>query len=125
MYSAKTNSQKVLDRLAACSGIFFTGGDQLKLTSRLGGTNFYTIKEHYYNESFVVAGTSAGEMALSNIMTSGGSATKAHLKGEVKLSIDFNFLHNVITDTHFNARGRFNRLAQVIATQFDMLCIGL
>ncbi len=122
----EAESKEVLDRLAQCSGVFFTGGDQLKLTSRLGGTDFLNkIKERYYNEPFVVAGTSAGAMALSNIMISGGSATKAHLKGRVKISIGFNFLDNVIIDTHFNARGRFNRLAQVVATQPDMLGIGL
>jgi len=120
------DSKEVLDRLAQCSGIFFTGGDQLKLASRLGGTDFLNnIKERYNKEPFVVAGTSAGAMALSNIMISGGSATKAHLKGRVKISIGFNFLDNVIIDTHFNARGRFNRLAQVVATQPDMLGIGL
>jgi len=120
------DSEEVLDRFAQCSGIFFTGGDQLKLASRLGGTDFLNkTKERYYNEPFVVAGTSAGAMALSNIMISGGSATKAHLKGRVKISIGFNFLDNVIIDTHFNARGRFNRLAQVVATQPDMLGIGL
>jgi len=98
----------------------------LKLASRLGGTDFLNnVKERYYNEPFVVAGTSAGAMALSNIMISGGSAPKAHLKGRVKISIGFNFLDNVIIDTHFNARGRFNRLAQVVATQPEILGIGL
>lgn len=122
----EADSDEVIYKLAQCSGIFFTGGDQLQLTSRLGGTDFLnTIKERYHNEPFVVAGTSAGAMALSNIMISGGSATKAHLKGRVKISIGFNFLDNVIIDTHFNARGRFNRLAQVVATQPDMLGIGL
>jgi len=122
----EADSKAVLDRLAHCSGIFFTGGDQIKLASRLGGTDFLNkIKERYHDEPFVIAGTSAGAMALSNIMISGGSATKGHLKGRVKISIGFNFLENVIIDTHFNARGRFNRLAQVVATQPDMLGIGL
>lgn len=122
----QADTKEVLDQLSQCSGIFFTGGDQLKLTSRLGGTDFLNrVKERYFNEPFVVAGTSAGAMALSNIMISGGSASKAHLKGRVKISIGFNFLDNVIIDTHFNARGRFNRLAQVVATQPDMLGIGL
>lgn len=122
----EAESSELLDRLAQCSGIFFTGGDQIKLASRLGGTDFLsTIKERYHSEPFVVAGTSAGAMALSNVMISGGSATKAHLKGRVKISIGFNFLDNVIIDTHFNARGRFNRLAQVVATQPEMLGIGL
>src|SRR4051794_32963311 len=122
----EADSKAVLDRLALCSGIFFTGGDQIKLASRLGGTDFLNkIKERYHDEPFVIAGTSAGAMALSNIMISGGSATKGHLKGRVKISIGFNFLENVIIDTHFNARGRFNRLAQVVATQPDMLGIGL
>jgi len=126
IHREEADSKEVLDKLTQCTGVFFTGGDQLKLASRLGGTDFLnTIKERYYDEPFVVAGTSAGAMALSNIMISGGSATKGHLKGRVKISIGFNFLDNVIIDTHFNARGRFNRLAQVVATQPDMLGIGL
>ena len=126
IHREEADSKDILNRLEQCSGIFFTGGDQLKLTSRLGGTDFLNmIKDRYHNEPFVVAGTSAGAMALSNIMISGGSATKGHLKGRVKISIGFNFLENVIIDTHFNARGRFNRLAQVVATQPDMLGIGL
>jgi cyanophycinase len=126
IHREEADTQEVMDKLAQCAGIFFTGGDQLQLTSRLGGTDFLnTIKERYFSEPFVVAGTSAGAMALSNIMISGGSATKAHLKGRVKISIGFNFLDNVIIDTHFNARGRFNRLAQVVATQPAMLGIGL
>jgi cyanophycinase len=126
IHREEADDKAVLDKLAQCSGIFFTGGDQLQLTSRLGGTDFLnTVRERYFNEPFVVAGTSAGAMALSNIMISGGSATKAHLKGRVKISIGFNFLDNIIIDTHFNARGRFNRLAQVVATQPNMLGIGL
>lgn len=77
------------------------------------------------NEAFVVAGTSAGAMAMGHTMIYDGNATRAHLKGEIKFSTGFNFIPNLIIDTHFEKRGRFNRLAQAVAVQPGILGIGL
>src|ERR671927_357561 len=58
-------NKKTLERLANCNCIFFSGGDQLRLCSIMGGTEFIDIlKERYYNEPFVIAGTSAGAAAM-------------------------------------------------------------
>jgi cyanophycinase len=73
----------------------------------------------------VIAGTSAGAAAMSNTMICGGDENKAYMKGEVELNIGFGFLQNVIIDTHFDARGRFGRLVQAIATQPGAIGIGL
>ena len=92
----------------------------------LGGTRLMTrVKVRYQNEPFVVAGTSAGAMAMSSTMICDGSAVKAHLKDEVKFTTGFGFVSNIIIDTHFEKRGRFNRLAQAVAVQPGMLGIGL
>jgi cyanophycinase len=104
----------------------FSGGDQLKLCSVLGGTSFLTrLKERYNDEHFLIAGTSAGAAAMSATMICGGPEDKAYLKGEVDLSIGFGLMQNVIIDTHFDARGRFGRLAQAISTQPGEIGIGL
>jgi cyanophycinase len=83
------------------------------------------LKARYQTEPIVVAGTSAGAMAMSSTMIYDGSAVKAHLKGEVKFTTGFGFIPHVIIDTHFEKRGRFNRLAQAVAVQPGMLGIGL
>jgi cyanophycinase len=62
---------------------------------------------------------------MSNFMISGGEEARAYLKGKIDLSIGFGFLSEVIIDTHFDARGRFARLVQAIATQPGAVGIGL
>jgi cyanophycinase len=117
---------KVLGEVEKSTCILFSGGDQLKLCSVLGGTQFLNlIREKYEEEYFVIAGTSAGAAAMSNTMICGGNENKAFMKGEVELSLGFGFLSNVIIDTHFDARGRFGRLVQAIAAQPGAIGIGL
>lgn len=115
-----------LERLRACNCIMFSGGNQLRLSSIFGGTEFLDIlKERYENEDFPIGGTSAGAMAMSSTMIYEGSAALAHLKGEVKITTGLGLLQNVIIDTHFDKRGRFNRLAQAVAAQPGAIGIGL
>src|ERR1700712_2968404 len=115
-----------LERVSNCHCVIFTGGDQLRLSTILGGTKLLArIKNRYLHEPFVVAGTSAGAMAMSNMMIYDGDAQRAHLRGEIKYSTGFGFVTNIIIDTHFEKRGRFNRLAQAVAVQPGILGIGL
>lgn len=117
---------KILERLESCNCVFFTGGDQARLCAILGGTRFILrLKQRYQQEYFVIAGTSAGAAAMSQSMICGGPEEKAYLKGEVQLSIGFGFAKNTVIDTHFDTRGRFGRLAQVITNQPGELGIGL
>lgn len=126
MNRKEAESKKVLDRLEKCNCVLFSGGDQLRLCSILGGTVFTeVIRKRYQEEHFVVAGTSAGAAAMSNTMISGGSEDRAYLKGEIELSIGLGFLQSVVIDTHFDARGRFGRLVQAIAAQPGAIGIGL
>ena len=113
-------------RLETCDAIMFSGGNQLRLTAIFGGTVFLKIlQERYHKENFVVAGTSAGAMAMSNTMIYEGSASRAHLKGEVKITTGLSFIDNVIFDSHFEKRGRFVRLAQAISANPTCIGIGL
>jgi cyanophycinase len=122
----QADTEEHLERIEHCNCLIFSGGDQLRLSSILGGTRLMTrVKVRYQNEPFVVAGTSAGAMAMGSTMIYDGSAVKAHLKGEVKFTTGFGFVSNIIIDTHFEKRGRFNRLAQAVAVQPGMLGIGL
>ncbi len=115
-----------IERIKNCEGIMFSGGNQLRLTSLLGGTQFIEIiLNRYTNEDFTVAGTSAGAMAMSNTMIYQGNSTTAHLKGEVKLTTGLSFVKGVIIDSHFEKRGRFGRLAQAVGLNPGSIGIGL
>lgn len=115
-----------LERIKKCNCVMFSGGNQLRLSSIFGGTDMLAIIKRKYNEEhFVIAGTSAGAMAMSNTMIYEGSADKAHLKGEVKITTGLGFMQDVVIDSHFDKRGRFNRLAQAVAAQPGALGIGL
>lgn len=122
----QANDEEVLARLKAADVVMFTGGDQLRLTSILGGSKFHDIlKDKYQNEDFVYAGTSAGAAAASNTMIYQGSSSEALLKGEVKITSGLSFIDNVIIDTHFVKRGRIGRLFQAVVGNPKLLGIGL
>lgn len=114
------------ERLLHCDALMFSGGNQLRLSSIFGGTPFLNIvKRRYAEEHFVVAGTSAGAMAMSNNMIYEGNAGRAHLKGEVRMTSGLGFIDGVIIDSHFDKRGRFSRLAQAVAANPGAIGIGL
>jgi cyanophycinase len=115
-----------LKRLSECDCVMITGGNQMRLTATLGGTEFLKVlRQRYQTEKIVVAGTSAGAMAMSNTMIYEGNAFRAHLKGEVKITTGLRLIDNVIIDSHFEKRGRFVRLAQAIASNPGCIGIGL
>lgn len=118
--------QEYIDRIRHCDAVMFSGGNQLRLSATDGGTEFLTLlKQRYREENFLIAGTSAGAMAMSNTMIYEGNAARAHLKGEVKITTGLGFLNSVIIDSHFEKRGRFGRLAQAVAANPGCIGIGL
>jgi cyanophycinase len=124
---ADANNEEYLERIKNCDSVMFSGGNQMRLTSTFGGTPFlHLLLKRYHDEpTFIVAGTSAGAMAMSNTMIYEGNASKAHLKGEVKITTGLGFMDDVIFDSHFEKRGRFSRLAQAIAANPSCIGIGL
>ena len=115
-----------IQRIRECDGVLFTGGNQLRLSSIFGGTEILDIlKDRYMHEDFVIAGTSAGAMAMSNTMIYHGSSSEALMKGEVKITTGLAFISNVIIDSHFVSRGRFGRLVQAVAANPGCIGIGL
>ena len=122
----QASDPEILDRLRAADVVMFTGGDQLRLTSILGGTLFHDILlDKYKNENFIYAGTSAGAAAASNNMIYQGSSSEALLKGEVKITSGLGLIDDVIIDTHFVQRGRIGRLFQAVVGNPKVLGIGL
>ena len=118
---------EMIERLRNCDSVLFSGGNQLRLSSIFGGTEFLEILSYRYihEETFVIAGTSAGAMAMSNTMIYQGSSSEALLKGEVKITTGLAFIKDVIIDSHFVTRGRFGRLTQAVTANPSCIGIGL
>lgn len=118
--------QEYLDRINKADGVFFTGGDQSRISNILVGTAFGDLLvKRYMEDKFIIAGTSAGAAAMSETIIVRGSSKDALLKGELALTVGFGFLKGTVIDTHFTERGRFGRLIQAVATNPTLLGIGL
>ena len=120
------NSRKSLEALSLADGVFITGGDQTRLTDKIRDTKFFeALVRRYQEEAFVIAGTSAGAMAMSAAMISEGSGSESLLKGIVALQAGFKLLPKTIIDTHFMSRGRFARLAEALLMEEGFTALGL
>lgn len=115
-----------LERVKNATCLFMSGGNQLKLSTILGGTTLLKemIRRHE-NEGLLVAGTSAGAMAMSSTMIYQGKSGKALHRGEIKLTTGLGFIKNAIIDSHFVNRGRFGRLIQAVVYNPTAVGIGL
>lgn len=113
-----------LIRKADC--VMFSGGDQSKIVQCIKDTPLDDIiRRRYHNEDFVIAGTSAGAMCMSQEMIVGGVPKEIFLKNNVKMGKGMGYLPNSIIDSHFIRRYRFGRLAEAVAIFPDLIGIGL
>ncbi len=120
------NDAGLLGRIIAADIIFFTGGDQLRITSILAGSLLMEeIKRRYLEEHCIIAGTSAGAAAMSRTMIYGGAGNETHQKGTVHVGDGIGLIDNVVIDTHFLERGRFSRLMQILSMNPVNVGIGL
>ena len=118
--------QENLAMMAEAKCVMFSGGNQSRITTIIGGTQLHELMAaKFAKEDFVIAGTSAGAMAMANEMIAGGSSKEAFLKGAVILRKGLSFIPKLIIDTHFIRRGRFGRLAEAIAIYPNLIGIGL
>lgn len=118
-------TEAFVDEAEAASGIFFTGGDQLRLTTLLGGTRLFEALQRAHLAGAVVAGTSAGAAAMSDTMIVEGDSDDAPKKCTVKMAPGMGFLEEVVIDQHFAQRGRIGRLLSAIAQNPSILGVGI
>jgi cyanophycinase len=112
--------------LDGVTGVFITGGDQMRLVSLLGGTKFAEKLRHLVRDTdLVLAGTSAGAAGMSTSMIVRGESTSHPHKNSVRLSPGLGFLKNVIIDQHFTERGRISRLITAVSYNPYNLGIGI
>lgn len=113
------------NEISSSSCIFFTGGDQLKITSLIGGTYLLeSLKEAYKNGSLIV-GTSAGASCLCSTMIVSGKDDDSPRKCTIKMAPGLDIIRGVLIDQHFAQRGRIGRLLNAVAQNPDILGIGI
>jgi cyanophycinase len=114
-----------LKRLEAASGIFFTGGNQLRLTTLLGGTPVARLIRQRNAQGVTVGGTSAGASILSEHMIASGDEGSAMIAGSVRLAPGLGLTNRFIIDQHFRQRDRFGRLLTALAYNPFAVGVGL
>lgn len=111
--------------LDGAAGLFFTGGDQLRLSSLIGRTAVETRIQALHAAGGVVAGTSAGASAMSETMLVKGASKGSYRIGELHMAPGLGLLGGVIIDQHFAERGRFGRLLGAVAHNPRLLGVGV
>lgn len=121
----QARNPEVLHRLETATGIFMTGGDQLKITAVLGGTPVAAKIRERNRLGAVVAGTSAGASAASEHMMAYGASGIAPHKSMMQFAPGLGLISGVVVDQHFGQRGRTGRLVTALAHNPDLIGIGL
>lgn len=121
----QVSKPEYIERIKNADAVMISGGNQLRLSMILGGTEIHHILINRLKEEsdFVIAGTSAGAMAMSSTMIYQGHSSDALQKGEVKVTTGLALISNVVIDSHFVKRGRFGRLAQAVVS--NPFCLGM
>lgn len=118
----KVDAENVLNKV---TGVFLTGGDQMRLSSILGGTKFLLALKHAVKNGVTLAGSSAGASSISSTMIVRGEPTVQPLKDSIRLCPGLGILKNIIIDQHFTERARLNRLITAVAYNPNNLGIGI
>jgi cyanophycinase len=117
--------KRAIKKIHDADALFFTGGDQLHVTSLMGGSPLNDIIYEKIDKGFIIAGTSAGAMMMSDAMIVSGKNDIPPKSGGVEIAPGMNLLDGTIIDTHFSQRGRHGRLMTALAHFPQLLGIGL
>lgn len=112
-------------RLERCAAVFFVGGDQLRITSLLGGTAFHQALRGQWDKGLIIAGTSAGASMMSSTMIVEGFAQAPPSRAVVRMAAGMGLWDNVVIDQHFTQRGRIGRLLAAVAQNPAVLGVGI
>lgn len=119
------SSSTALEAINKATGVFFTGGDQARITSVLKDTEIDKAIHKRYSEGIVVGGTSAGAAVMPDVMiVEGDSETNPRIE-IVDMGPGMGFLPGVVIDQHFSQRGRLGRLISALAQQPAVLGFGI
>lgn len=112
-------------QIEECGSIFFTGGDQLKITSVIGGTGVEESLKSAYRKGVLIAGTSAGASCICSTMMVSGKEEDSPKKCTIKMAPGLGLINGVLIDQHFAQRGRIGRLLNAVAQNPETIGIGI
>ncbi|MBE6907339.1 MAG: cyanophycinase [Ruminococcaceae bacterium] len=113
------------EQIERSSCVFMTGGDQLRITSILGGTRACSELKRLYESGGIIMGTSAGASAMSSTMIVTGKDNEPARKCTLKMAPGLDLIDGAIIDQHFDQRGRFGRLLCGVTENPGVLGIGI
>lgn len=125
MTRAQANDETFARMVRDATGIFLTGGNQLRLSSTIGGTRLAEAILERFRHGAVVAGTSAGASAMSTHMIAFGASGATPKHRMAAIAAGLGVLPNVIVDQHFQQRNRLGRLLSLIAQNPSLLGLGV
>ncbi len=124
-HRGEADTTENLRAIEAASGIFFTGGAQMRITQLLGGTRLEQAIRQAYLRGCVIAGTSAGASVLSKTMIAYGKSGPTPRERIVQLSPGLGLTDKFIIDQHFRQRDRLGRLIYAVCTHPGVIGIGI
>lgn len=122
---AESLQQQTLATLDAAGGVFFTGGDQLRISSQIGDTPIERRIREIHQKGGVIAGTSAGASVMSETMLVKGSSAESYRIGDLHMAPGLGLVQDMIIDQHFAERGRYGRLLGAVAHNPRLLGVGI
>ncbi|HVL53660.1 MAG TPA: cyanophycinase, partial [Vitreimonas sp.] len=125
MTRPQANDESAAQALRDASGVFLTGGNQLRLSSTIGGTRLADAILDRFRQAAVVAGTSAGASAMSSHMIAFGASGATPKQRMAQIAAGLGMLPGVIVDQHFQQRNRLGRLLSLIAQNPSLLGLGV
>ncbi|MHB1652481.1 MAG: cyanophycinase [Desulfitobacteriaceae bacterium] len=120
----QANSEGIVQQMESAGGVFFTGGDQLRITGLIGGTPLGRSLHRLYEGGVIIAGTSAGASVMSDTMIVGGG-TGTPRKNTLTMAPGLGLIRAVVVDQHFAQRGRIGRLLEAVAQNPYVLGVGI
>jgi cyanophycinase len=120
-----SNDPAMVEALDSATGIFLTGGSQVKLAQNIVGTPVGDAIVRAYERGAVVAGTSAGASIMSRFMISLGEEGLTPRQRASQISAGLGLVEDVIIDQHFDQRGRYGRLMSMVAASPNLLGMGI
>jgi cyanophycinase len=117
--------QELVDLCEKAGAVFFTGGDQLRITSQMGDSPMYQCMKDRYENGAMIIGTSAGAAAMPFTMIVGGPSDESNRISTLSMAPGLGLLDNVVIDSHFGQRGRMGRLIGAVMQNPRNLGLGI
>jgi len=121
----EATDQKNVEKIADAKVIFFTGGDQLRITSQIGDSPLFQCMHECYRKGATIAGTSAGAAAMPETMLIAGASDKSNQISALEMAPGLAFMQGVVIDSHFAERGRMGRLLGAVVQNPRNIGLGI